>query len=134
MIAGIITGGVAVVAVAAMICGLAFALRSAERARADAEVGRAIAHGQVAIAMADVATWKATAERERRRADALDDVLDDVATDGDAAGARGRVLSRWARGTDVDDPAPDGPDPAEVPTGKAPEGARDRDGLLTPGE
>lgn len=134
MIAGIIGGSVAVVAIAIIIASLAFALRDAERRTADARVDATNKAGQLAIAAADVATWKNTAADESRRANALDDILDEVATSGDAAGARSRVLSRWAReaGDGADTAHRDGA--SAVPTPSATKTAVGGDDLVRPGQ
>lgn len=131
---GILGGALAVIAVAGIIAGLAFAVRGAEQRCADARVGEATKAGQLAIAAAEIATWKNTAADEKARADALDDVLDEVATSGDAAGARSRVLSRWAKAMPgADSSATTGHDPGGVPASPPAATAALGDGLIAPG-
>jgi hypothetical protein len=136
MIAGLIGGAATVIVVAGILVAMAFAIRNAEQRAADARVDAANKAGQLAIAAADIATWKNTATDERRRADALDDVLDEVATSGDAAGARSRVLSRWARaGDSATDPKPAAGDGSHaVPAPPPAATAADRDSLIRPGD
>lgn len=135
MIAALVTAGAVALAVIAFAWWCTAQIRDAERRTADARVGETSKAGQLAIAAADIATQKARADHEKERADALDDVLEEAASDGDAAGARSRVLRRLTRKTANAEPAgggdaervPDGgPDPSVArPTG---------DGLLKPGE
>lgn len=135
MMASIIGGSIAVVVVAGIIAALAFALRSAEQRCADARVGEATKAGQLAIGAAEIATWKLIATKERDRANALDDLLDEVATSGDAAGARSRVLSRWARDvSDVPATTAGHNDHDAVPPTPAPEPTKLGDDLITPGQ
>ncbi len=68
----------------------------ADRA-ADVRVHEAELIAQLAIAQGNTKLQANRADIESRRADALEDFLDQVATDGDVAGARARVLARYAR-------------------------------------
>lgn len=112
----------------------AMMIRNAEQRCADARVDASTKAGQLAIATADIATWKNTAAAEKERADALDDVLDEVATSGDAAGARSRVLSQWTRKHAGTGPhAADGAGPIAVPPSPAAE-SPGPEGLLRPGD
>jgi len=78
-------------------------------ARADAEAKA----GRLAIATADVATWKARAGFEERRADALDDLIAKHADVGPVAGSMGRLLDEW-RASKVP-PATGGPGSGPMP-------------------
>lgn len=138
--AAIFGGAGAVVVVAIAIALMAQRAISAEQRCADARVDATTKAGQIAIGAADLATMSNVAANEKARADALDDVLDQVATDGDAAGARSRVLSRWSRKaapTGADPNAADGAGasalPHEAATGAA-SVAHDRDALIRPGD
>jgi hypothetical protein len=113
------------------------ALRDAERRTADARVNDETKAGRIAILETDLATQTARADSEHRRADALDDELENVASDGDADGARGRVLSRWKRQREASATAAatGGGGSGAVPAqpAPAPAGSRvDRDGLEKP--
>lgn len=107
MIAAIIGGAGAVVVVAIAMAVLASKWNDAELRCADARVDATTKAGQLAIGASDIATARRDAADEKARADALDDVLDEVATTGDAAGARSRVLSRWSRETPAAGTNPD---------------------------
>lgn len=107
MIPGLITGGVVVLTILAFAWWAIAAVRSAERTTADARVDATSKAGQLAIAASDIAAHKARADYWKGQADALDLELETVAADGDAAGARERVLRRQAR-TDRADTATTG--------------------------
>jgi hypothetical protein len=98
---------------------------------ADARVNVARLEGRLAVALTDVDTQTDRADTEQRRADAFDDLLDQVALTGDATGARARVLARYTRAAKAD-----GLHPGAVSTvpGPAGEPVVDRDGLIRPGE
>jgi len=97
MTAAIIAGAGATIGVALVILSLAIALRSAEQRAADARVLVAERDGQITVLRVDVDSLKRAVAFEKRRADAFDQELDQIANDGDAAGARARVLQRWQR-------------------------------------
>lgn len=135
MIAGIAVGFGALIVVAIIIALLAQRAIDAEQRCADARVNDATKAGQIAVLSADLQTARRDAADEKARADALDLVLDDVAADGDANGARARVLSKWARqahaaGTDPD--AADGGGSGPMPVEPAAPGSLMGDGLISP--
>ncbi|HUS27551.1 MAG TPA: hypothetical protein VMZ53_03555 [Kofleriaceae bacterium] len=124
----------AVAAIAGAFVWFGVALRNAQQTAADARVDAANKAGRLAIAAADVATQKNRADDEKERADALDQELETVAADGDAAGARERVLRRKARAASADSTARD--DSGEVRGGR-PDPAvarRPDDDLAKPGD
>lgn len=129
MTAAILAGAGVVAAVAIALTVLGLALRTAERHASDARVHDAEKAGQLAIAKAAIASYTAALASEKARADALDDALDEAATDGDAAGARSRVLRRWAKERGDPDPAADHGAGA-VPASPAAAPARSGDDLL----
>lgn len=138
MIVGIAAGMAALIVVSIVIALLAQRAIDAERRCADARVDASTKAGTIAVLTADLKTSRAEVADEKARADALDDVLDEVAADGDAAGARGRVLQRWTRqaaagGANPDAPGGDGTGAVSV---QAPAGgtilADDRDALVRP--
>jgi hypothetical protein len=119
-VAAIASGGVALAAII-VIAVLAFKLAAAWGVVADARVDAANKAGQLAIAAADVASWRNRSDAEKRRADALDDLLSDVALDADPVGARDRVLARWERLRASHDPDPaSDPDSGPVLTPSSP--------------
>lgn len=135
MIAAIIAGGVVVVALISFAWWAIATVREGERRCADARVDASSKAGQLAIAASDIATHKARGDREKERADALDQELESVAIDGDAAGARDRVLRRQARTEGTTDTTGGG-DAGLVPVG-GPDPAvasRSDDDLMAPGE
>ena len=97
-------------------------LLAASERTADARVNDTEKAGRIAVLEADLKTQTARADNEERRADALDHELDQVAADGDAAGARERVLARWRRQA--------GSDP--VPAGSGGSGPVPQDGTAAP--
>lgn len=115
MIAGIITAGLVLLAIIAFAIDAMHLIRDGERRCADARVDAENKAGRLAIAASDIATQKNRADAEKERADALDQELDTVASDGDAAGARERVLRRQARTQATD--AAGGGDAGKVPGG-----------------
>lgn len=99
---------------------------------ADARVNDATKAGRIAILEADLKTQTERGNTEERRADALDKELDQVAADGDVAGARDRVLARWKRQAGPD-PVPTGNgDPSPVPVVAPTTAPVDRDALEPP--
>ena len=80
------------------VVALAGWLRAALRELADMRVADATKAGTIALQRAEIGTIAAALAAEKRRADALDDELEEVADDGDVAGARERVLQRWLAG------------------------------------
>ena len=136
MYGAIIAGALAVIAIVGVITLLAIKALNAANATADARVREQDALGKLAIAVSNEAQQKARADRQEERANGLDAELEAVALDGDAAGARERVLRRLERKAGGDaDPAPDH-GARGVPVGKPdPAVARDDpDRLLAPGE
>ncbi len=131
MTAAILAGAGAVVAVAIALTTLGLALRTAERNTGDARVHDAEKAGQIAIAVATIASLREAVAIEKARADALDDALDEAATDGDAAGARSRVLQRWAKARHDTDTTPDH-DPGAVSAAPATAPTRSPDDLIDP--
>lgn len=120
-----------VVALGAVIA-LALKWGGAEGRVADFRVADEHKAGQLAIKDATITTWTDKANSEERRADALDKELDQVAADGDVAGARERVLARWKRQAGGDSVPPAGGGAGSVPQ-VAPTGAAvDRDALEPP--
>jgi hypothetical protein len=113
MIEAILSSSIALAALAGATYAFVRAL-DAERRCADARVNDATKAGAVAIMQATVTTLESAVAAQKRRADALDHVLDEVATDGDAAGARARVLARLEREAGPDPAAPGGADPGPV--------------------
>ncbi len=109
------TGLVAIVLVAV----LAFKLAAALGVAADARVDGATKAGRLAIAAADVATWKSKADDERKRSDALDDDLAKSMESADPALARERVLARWQLSRAIAAHAADGHDARTVPAPSA---------------
>lgn len=123
----IVAGAGAVAIIAVLV--LAIQLRGAADRAADARVADATKAGQIAIDTATIATLRDSIATEKRRSDALDDALAQVAADGDIAGARARVLQRWAK-AGADPTGTPGGDPHPVPTDPAPVApAVDREGL-----
>lgn len=114
MTAAIIAGSGATLGVALVILGLALALRSAEQRAADARVLVAERDGKIGVQVISIDSLKRAVAFEKRRADAFDAELDQIATDGDAAGARSRVLQLWSRQDEAAgaDPAADSGDGA----------------------
>ncbi len=115
-----IVSGVSGLAAIVLVAILAFKLAAAWSVVADARVDSATKAGQIAIASADIATWKNRADDEKRRADALDDELSKAWENADPGLARERVLARWqlTRAKAPDRGGPDGVPPAP-PTGTA---------------
>jgi hypothetical protein len=107
VIAAFVTGGVVLLAIVSLVVWLAVSL-------GDARVNDATKAGRIAILEAEVKTQTARGDSEQRRADALDEELEAVALDGDAAGARGRVLARWKRKAGDDSVPTAGGDPSPV--------------------
>jgi len=93
--AGFIAGAVVLGLIACLFIVLASDLRDAERRCADARVDAQKQAGQLAIAVANEATQRARADAERKRADALDDLLAQAATAGPVAGSLQRLLQAW---------------------------------------
>jgi hypothetical protein len=79
------------------IVWLAHRLVTGAERLADTRVHESEIAGDLRVANADTKTQADRADNEQRRADALETLLDDMALDGDAAGARARVLARYAR-------------------------------------
>lgn len=136
MIAAITIAVLALAAIGA-IGGLAFKWNGAEQRCADYRVADTSKAGQLAIAAKEIADLKERADHEERRADALDQELEQVAQDGDAASARERVLARYRRKAGSDSvPATDG-DQGAVLAGRSGDGepvkAVGRDDLERPG-
>lgn len=138
MIAGLVIGGVGAFAIVGALFALAWWGRDAEQRCADYRVADMSKAGQLAISAKEIADLKERAERAERQADALDKELDQVAQDGDVAGARERVLARYRRQAGLDPvPTADG-DQGAVLAGSG--GERDavkvvdRDGLERPGD
>lgn len=129
MIAAIIGGGALLI-----VFILAMLLRDAEKRCADARVADQAKAGTIAIQAADLVTWRTKAEDERQRANDLDDILDEVATTGDATHARARVLQRWSRAASIDPGAAGGGDSSGWPSTTAAEAAGSSGDLLAPGE
>lgn len=109
MIGSILSGVVALAAVAGAVFAFVRAL-DAERRCADARVNDATKAGALAIADTEVRSLRAAVAAWERKAHALDKVLDEVATDGDAAGARSRVLARLEREAGADPAGSSGDD------------------------
>lgn len=106
MIAAIITAGIAVTTVALVLLLMALDIRDAERRCADARVDAQSRAGQLSIAESNAATEKARADNEKRRADALDDLIAQHAS-GPVDGAYQRLLQEW-RSTRESTHAPNG--------------------------
>lgn len=136
MYAAVIAVAVVIGAIVGGFVWFGMALRDAERRTADARVSDQGKSGEIAIAHATVRTERERGDAEQRRADALDEELDHVAEDGDVAGARERVLSRYKRQAAAGAvPAPgDDPDGVHADTPPAAVGAVDREGLERPGD
>lgn len=133
----------AIIAVALVVAAIVGAfvwfgskLLTASRETADARVNDERKASQIAILTATLETEKARADAEQRRADALDEELDHVAEDGDVAGARERVLSRYKRqaGAGAVPTTDEDPDGVHADTPPAAVGAVDREGLERPGD
>lgn len=109
-------------------------IRDAERRCADARVDAQLNAGKLALASADVTTWKYKALTEERRANALDDLISKHAGDdaGPLAGSFDRLLEEWRSARKVaaaTNSAGADPMPAQAAAG-APGGL----GLVTPGD
>lgn len=132
---GAVAAAVAVCAIVAAFVAMAFAMRNAERERGAALTDGARKDGEIAIAHATIKTERDRGDTEERRADALDSELDQVALDGDAGGARGRVLSRYRRKAGIALPAPgDSAGPVHVEPTANSVGVVGRNGLERPGD
>jgi hypothetical protein len=97
VIAAIIAGGVVTLGVAMAILALALSVRGAEQRCSSALVQVAERDGQLAVNKITIDSLKRDIAFEKRRADAFDKELDQIALDGDVPGARARVLQRWQR-------------------------------------
>lgn len=112
MYAAIIACAVAMLGIAGIMLTIALKLRDAEQRAAEARINDERKAGTIALRDKSIEDLKAAVAVEKRRADAFDAELDQVAQDGDTAGARERVHRLWLRQDKAasDDPAVDGGD------------------------
>lgn len=97
MIASVIAIVIGALGAGAMWMIAFYDIRDAERRCADARVDAQLNAGKLAIASANETTWRLNAAAEKRRADALDDLIAKHAG-GDAgpvAGSYERLLQEW---------------------------------------
>lgn len=113
MIEAIFGGSLAVAALVSAFVAFAKAL-DAERRCADARVNDATKAGRIAVQEATITSLQGAVEAQKRRADAFDAVLEEVAVNGDAAGARARVLARLEHDAGAGPAAAGGADPGTV--------------------
>lgn len=107
MITGFVCGALVLGALTVAFLIMALDIRDAERRVADARVDAQTRAGQLAIAESNAATERARADNEKRRADALDDLLATYADAGPVDGSYERLLQKW-RSARTDTGAPDG--------------------------
>lgn len=105
---------------------------NAEERAGEEAVNSATIAGKLVAATLAADQWKARANQEAERADALATLLDEAAGQLDPAGARERMLAKWTRlHVPTGNPASDKP----VPVPGEPDAARPSDlDLLKPGE